>query len=83
MGKEYRSSANAFQDFIESYIWKDIVYELTTWLEDSRNILESPDKAPDLETVKMVQGRIRAIREMMQMPFVIMDNIKIDSERKE
>jgi hypothetical protein len=81
MSKEYRSSVSAFQDFVESSVWQDILHELDVWLEDSRNILESDEKAPDIETVKLVQGRVRAIREVKQMPYVIIENIKQDNEK--
>jgi hypothetical protein len=83
MDKEYRSSSNSFQEFINSSIWKDMTYELNLWLEGIRDALESKDKTPDLITLKELQGGADIIRRVLLMPSIIRDNIIDDNERKE
>jgi hypothetical protein len=83
MDKEYKSSANSFQEFIDSSIWKDMTYELNIWLEGIRDALESKEKTPDLETLKELQGGADIIRRVLLMPSVLRDNIIEDNERKE
>lgn len=83
MDKEYRSTALAFQDFLTSTVWIDIVYELTRWIEDLRRELESPDRTDDIGLVRQLQGNIEAVRKVLQMPLEIAENIIIDNKMKE
>ena len=83
MDKEYNSSSNSFQEFMNSSIWKDMSYELNLWLEGIRDALESKDKTPDLVTLKELQGGADILRRVLLMPSIIRDNIIDDNERKE
>ena len=70
------------EDFVESFIWKDLEYELNKWLEDIRNILENVEAVPDILALRKLQGNAEAIRNMLKLPFAVMENIKIDFEKE-
>ena len=59
-----RSTRNQLLEFKKSVIWQDISDTLNIWLVDSWEHLERED-APEL------RGRIRCIREMLQIVDVL------------
>ena len=70
------SSAAAFQDFIESYIWKDMLEELGKWREQARDGLEDMDS--DEKEIYRNQGRADAVRYFMSLPEVLRDSLLED-----
>ena len=78
----YKSSPKMFEDFLESSIWKDMLYEMDLWLDDIRDSLENTvgDEAKD-ELLRL-QGSARAVRLMKALPSNVLDNIKEDRERE-
>ena len=70
------------EDFVESFIWKDLEYELDKWLEDIRNMLESQIDVPDVLVLRKLQGNAETIRNVLRLPFAVMENIKMDSEKE-
>ncbi len=80
---EYKSTVVEIEDFLSSLVWKDIQYELNRWVEDIRRELESPDRTPDIYMIRQLQGNLAAVHKVLQMPYVIIDNIKEDRDRKE
>ncbi len=77
----YRSSAEAFNVFMDSTIWEDLLNELKMWLDAVHGESEDPDgKTPD-RVLHRLGGNAQAIRRFMLMPEVIRDSIIED--RKE
>lgn len=57
-------SLSAWNQFVQTSCWKDIMNELEKWLIDSWEILEQEDN-------ESVRGRIRCLREVMKLPYDI------------
>ena len=77
----YRSSAQAFNEFMDSTIWDDILKELNDWLDDVHKILEDPSGDASDKALFRLGGNAETIRNVMRMPEVIRDSIIED--RKE
>jgi len=77
----YRSSAQAFSEFMDSTIWDDILQELNAWLDDVHKILEDPSGDANEKALYRLGGNAETIRNVMRMPEVIRDSIIED--RKE
>jgi len=77
----YRSSAQAFSEFMDSTIWDDILQELNAWLDDVHKILEDPSGDAGEKALYRLGGNAETIRNVMRMPEVIRDSIIED--RKE
>jgi hypothetical protein len=56
--------------------------ELEVWIEDLRNELESPETTPVNEVLKLHQGSLKALRNVLEMPRIIADNIMVDLEKE-
>ena len=78
---EYRSSEGMFREFLNSSIWKDMVYELEQWMKDIHEMLEDADGKFDFGKIKKLQGNIETLRNVKDMPQNILDNIRDDVER--
>ena len=78
---EYRSSEGMFREFLNSSIWKDMVYELEQWMKDIHEMLEDADGEFDFGKLRKLQGNIETLRNVKDMPQNILDNIKDDVER--
>jgi len=79
----YRSSARAFDEFMESTIWDDMVQEMNNWLGDIHKMLEDPGGGADDKTLHRLGGNAETIRNIMKMPEVIRDNIIEDNKKEE
>ena len=77
----YRSSAQAFNEFMDSTIWDDLRRELELWLGDVHEDLENASGENDEKILHRLGGSAQAIRRFMLMPEVIRDSIIED--RKE
>ena len=76
----YRSSADAFKEFEESSIWKDILSDLEEWLEGVHETMEDPEEnLTDREQAKL-RGNAEAIRKFVLLPEVLHDNILAEKE---
>lgn len=74
------SSTGQFEEFLESTVWADIVYELHVWLNAVRDGLESVDT--DEKELWRNQGRAEACRYFMSLPEVMRDSMIEDQERR-
>ena len=79
---EYKSTSHMFEEFMKSTIWMDIEHELNKWLEDVRTMLEDVGGNLDLNGLKRLQGSADAIRNMLNLPINVMDNIEDDINRE-
>ncbi len=80
---EYKSTIIAIEDFLASTVWADFQHEFNAWIDDIRKELESPDRTVDIHMVRQLQGNMEFVRKALQMPYVVIDNIKEDNARKE
>ena len=71
----YRSSAQAFDEFMDSTIWDDMLQELNTWLKDVGKILEDASGDASDKALHRLGGNAETIRNVMKMPEVIRDSI--------
>ena len=74
-----RSSARQFSDFIEGFIWQDMLEELGKWREQARDGLE--DMESDEKELYRNQGRADAVRYFMSLPEVLRDSLLEDQEQ--
>ena len=74
----YRSSAQAFNEFMDSTIWEDMLQEMNAWLGDIHKGLEDVDGKASDKDLHRLGGNAETIRNVMQMPETIRDNIKDD-----
>ena len=79
---EYRSTPKMFEEFTKTSIWTDMKHELDKWLEDIRTILEDVEGDLDLGGLKRLQGSADAVRNMMNLPENVMENIEEDNKRE-
>ena len=77
----YRSSAKAFEEFMDSTVWDDMLQELNAWVDDVHKILEDPSGDVGDKSLHRLGGNAETIRNVMKMPEEIRDNIIED--RKE
>ena len=77
----YRSSSQAFDEFMGSTVWDDMVQEMQIWLDGLHLELENQGGETPDRVLHRIGGNAQAIRVFMKMPEVIRDNI-ID-DRKE
>ena len=78
----YKSSPKTFEDFLESSIWKDMLFEMGLWLDDIRDSLENTVGEEAKDELLRLQGSARAIRLMKALPSNVLDNIVEDIERE-
>ncbi len=79
---EYRSTPKMFEEFVKTSIWLDMKGELEKWLEDIRTMLEDVEGSLDFGGLKRLQGSADAVRNMMNLPENVMDNIEEDNKRE-
>jgi len=75
----YKSSPRMFEEFLKSYIWKDMEYEMDLWLDDIRHALENTE---DHASLLRLQGNAEFVRKAKNLPVNVLDNIKEDIERE-
>ena len=89
----FRSTGFAFEEFLKSTLWQDMLQELSTW--ERRVMEELAEPTFDINTGKMVMGKAervlydemlrgnrQAFERFKQLPHVIMAIIK-DREQEE
>jgi hypothetical protein len=74
-----RSTVAQLNDFIEGFIWQDMMDELEIWLNGVRDGLE--DVEADEKDLFRNQGRADAIRYVLSLPLVMRDGLLEDQER--
>lgn len=62
------ASQQEYKDFILSHIWSDMTTEFSNWIDSLRSEMESED---DLEEIRKDQGRISALREVLDFPIQV------------
>lgn len=77
-----RSTLEQLRDFFEGLVWRDIEDELRLWLDDIRNLLESPDGTPFIDDVRRLQGSAEAIRNVLKLPENLIHNKEIELEEE-
>jgi len=73
-----RSTIKELKSFEKSVIWADITGELEVWLEEIRDNLENEDII--LEQVSALRGSARALRNVISMVPVLVENAEHDQE---
>lgn len=90
----FRSSAHAFEEFVKSTLWQDMLQEISTW---ERRILEElAEPTFDMNSGKMVMGKAervlydemlrgnyQALDRFRQLPDIIMQIIKEQEDKKD
>lgn len=67
----YRSTPGQMREFKESsLIWQDMQQELNTWISRGQVLLEDPNL--DIDATNGIRGSIRAARDMLCLPDVIL-----------
>ena len=75
-----RTSLGQMRDFVEGVIWKDIVDELSLWIEDIRDQLEDPGHELFPEDIKRLQGNVEALRRVLELPKNLILNLEDELE---
>ena len=75
-----RTSLGQMRDFVEGVIWKDIVDELSLWIEDIRDQLEDPGHEFFPEDIKRLQGNVEALRKVLELPKNLILNLEDELE---
>lgn len=71
------SSIDQVKDFKESAVWTDLSLLLTERIDLMRDVLEGE---LDIEKIRVIQGQIKSYREMLDLPTVLAEAIKIQNE---
>jgi len=77
---KFKSTAASVQNFIESYIWRDMKSLLLDMLEEIRSELETTD---DSKTIYRLQGEAAEIRKFMALPEALLDIIDRDNKQED
>ena len=78
-----RSTIGQLKDFKSSVFWQDIEEELDIWLEEVRNQLENGDLQFDHRTLDQLGGCAKAIRNMKNLPEVLIGIAEDNKELRE
>ena len=76
----YRNSAEAFKEFEESSIWKDILEELDLWLGDVHETMEDPKGVLTDGQHAQLRGNAETLRKVEMLPAMVRENIIADKE---
>ncbi len=78
-----RCGIREWEDFLKSHIWQDMNEEYIQWLADLHSLLEdSAGGTPD-KTLHRAGGAAEAVRNMLKMPSIMIENLTQDAEREE
>lgn len=78
IAEEYHcTSLNVWEEFVDSFPWKDVVDLLHERIEDQHRILEDVD---DLKGMGFRQGYIAACRDILEFPDKAMSDITMENE---
>ena len=69
-----------YRSFVEGVIWKDFQSTFDAWLSDIRYTLETQE---DTRQIAVLQGNALAVRRILNLPSVIMEQIIEQLERVE
>lgn len=69
---ELSATYSEYRDFIESNVWGDIHKELVMWIESLRDELEFEEG----QEIKKIQGRISALKEVLEFPHRILSSFE-------
>ena len=78
-----RSTPTQLREFMEGFVWQDLKGEVEEWIADLQRILEDPDGETDPNVLSVTRGSIRACRNFLNMPAVILENLTEDANRDE
>lgn len=85
------ATAEQYEEFKTSVIWKDLVRELNSWkkgfeLERSAIVEDAAEKNPSTATVLMhlgsIDGRIKAVNYILSLPDILSSIAKDQQEEK-
>ena len=79
VGFEYKAHYNDFVGFIRGAVWKDILNELTLWMT---NIYDKLSVENDPQEIYRFQGRLQALKEVVQLPDRIITEYELYTERE-
>jgi hypothetical protein len=75
-------SANEMERLFK-LLWPEIEKEVEIWIEQLRGILEDPKLDTDLKDIHQAQGSIRSLRNVLDLPEILVENKRIDQEETE
>lgn len=75
--EQLQSSIAQVTDFKESVVWTDLTLLLTERIDLMRDMLETE---LDVEKIRVIQGQIKAYREMLDLPTIVIQAIEIQNE---
>ena len=75
-----RTSARDWTDFAKSPVWLDMSEELNVWINDLHQQMENPELSAELW--RRLQGNIEAIRNVLNMPLILAENLKAQEEEE-
>lgn len=64
-----RTGADGWKEFLQSRVWQDLQDTLMDWIERTRDDLESE---PDGRQVRVLQGRASALRDVLNLPELLL-----------
>ena len=77
---ELLSSLDEAQSFLQSRMWRDIRREMMSWIDMLHISLE---REISTDEIRLIQGRIQGIREVMSLPQRIVEEIQQETRRGE
>lgn len=73
IGPSIQASYSAHKDFVNSLVWRDLHCDITAWLEDVRNHLETELDYPE---IRRFQGIAEACRRFVMLPMTIVEALE-------
>lgn len=75
----FKSGPGQMRDFLKGMVYQDIQEELNIWINELQGLLEDPDGTTDPLIIAQTRGSIRACRNFLQMPQVLLENMEEDA----
>jgi len=69
-------SVSEFKEGMESLFWQDIKNQLEAWKKDIRDASEDPDGVLTDKQTHVLQGNVKAIRYVLQLPEQTLKNLE-------
>ena len=77
---ELLSSLDEAQSFIHSHIWRDMRSAMSGWIDMLHFSLE---REISMDEVRLMQGRIQGIREVLSLPEKLVEELQQEMRRGE
>jgi len=78
----YKSTPGQMDDFLQGNVWRDLKDEVEVWIKELQETLSDPDGPTDMDVISNMRGSIKACKNFLQMPVVLIENMEDDNRHE-